>query len=61
MPNPKIVSNIITKSVVRARIARREKNPELQRTDSIVNQLFVFYGQFLDHDVSNSAPRAINT
>ena len=54
LPNPKEISNSITRSVLVKRRRRREPNPEKQRTDDIVNQLFVFYGQFLDHDVSNS-------
>ena len=59
LPNPKKISNAITKGVVNKRIRLGESDPEKQRTDDIVNQLFVFYGQFLDHDVSNSAPRQV--
>ena len=59
LPNPKKISNAITKAVVDKRKRRREPDPEKQRQDDIVNQLFVFYGQFLDHDVSNSAPRQV--
>ena len=60
LPNPKKISNAITKAVVDKRKRFGESDPEKQRQDSIVNQLFVFYGQFLDHDVSNSAPRAVS-
>ena len=60
LPNPKKISNEITKAVVNKRQRRSEPNPEKQRVDDIVNQLFVFYGQFLDHDVSNSAPRTVS-
>ena len=60
LPNPKKISNAITKAVVDKRKRRREPDPEKQRQDDIVNQLFVFYGQFLDHDVSNSAPRQVS-
>ena len=61
LPNPRVVSNQITAHVVASRKRRGDKNPELQRTDDIVNQLFVFYGQFLDHDVSNSFPMPVST
>ena len=60
LPNPKKISNAITKAVVDKRKRFGESDPEKQRQDGIVNQLFVFYGQFLDHDVSNSAPRAVS-
>ena len=61
LPNPKKISNAITKAVVDKRKSFGQSDPENQRQDGIVNQLFVFYGQFLDHDVSNSAPRQVTT
>ena len=40
LPNPKKISNAITKGVVNKRIRLGESDPEKQRTDDIVNQLF---------------------
>ena len=59
LPNPRVLSNLITSHIVSRRRKLRDPNPEIQRTDDIVNQLFVFYGQFLDHDVSNSFPMPV--
>ena len=56
LPNPRIISNLITSHVVHRRRRRGNPRPDQQIKDNIVNQLFVFYGQFLDHDVSNSFP-----
>ena len=61
LANPRVVSNRITAHIVGSRRKRGDANPHLQRTDDIVNQLFVFYGQFLDHDVSNSFPMPVST
>ena len=58
LPNPKLISNAITSQTIHKRLRLGEpiQTARQQRPSGIVNQLFVFYGQFLDHDVSNSFP-----
>ena len=62
LPNPKKISNVINNQIVRKRrkLGEAKLRAEKQRPDGVVNQLFVFYGQFLDHDVSNSFPNGVN-
>ena len=52
LPNPRVISNRISHS-----LGFRDNNKKLP--DDLANTNFVFFAQFVDHDLANTFPKPI--